>query len=287
MKYLIAGSGGQLGREWIVRLEQLHADAVFPSKEDFDITDPAKVNEQLLYHRPDVVINCAAYTRVDDAEDNKHTARQVNEEGVRHLAEICKTMGILLVHYSTDYVFEGSTLDASRLKDGYPEYHAPNPVNYYGITKLKGERIIQESGVEYLIIRVSWLCGQFGNNFVKTMVRLGEQRDTLNVVNDQWGSPAFAHNVVENTLVLIRHEQRGVFHITSSGKTNWSEFARLIFSEFGLSTTVQGIPSSEYPTRAVRPAFSLLSTKKISTIPDHNILPWQQGLRELIRHIRA
>ncbi|MTI87917.1 MAG: dTDP-4-dehydrorhamnose reductase [Balneolaceae bacterium] len=286
MHFFITGAGGQLGSEWVRFLDKQAENEVntFLSSE-LDITDKEKLQSIVQGLHPDVVINCAAYTQVDKAEKERDKAFEINGQAVGHLAAVCASEQIKLVHYSTDYVFPGKLKDAKALPQGYPEDHKVNPVNTYGESKLLGEKELQSSGCSYLLIRTSWLCGRDGHNFVDTMLRLGEQKRKLRVVNDQWGSPAFCENVVENTYHLLKQNEEGIFHISSQGKTTWYEFAQEIFKQRNMNIVVEPVSSSEYKTRAKRPAFSLLNTQKITDTPGSVIINWKDGLRNLLKHI--
>ncbi len=285
MKFLVTGAGGQLGREWTDYLQLKGMNFTAYNSSDLDITNKVQLNTVIGEEKPDVVINCAAYTKVDDAEENTLMASKINSGAVEELALICKEKGAILVHYSTDYVFSGTEEDQKRLPNGYKEDQEGSPINVYGSTKKEGETAIKSSGCNYLIIRVSWLCGKHGNNFVKTMLRLGKERDTLTIVNDQYGSPSFCANVVENTMVLLEQSKNGVFHVTSSGLITWFDLAKEIFNLKGLSVNTLAVSSSEFPTKAKRPSFSKLNTDKIATIDGIKIESWKEGLKKLIEQL--
>lgn len=282
MKILITGAEGQLGKEWLNELSGKDKNVTGFGSRDFDITVSAEVESKMERIRPDLVINCAAYTNVDGAEDHSEKAFQVNEAGVGNLAGWCASHGTKLVHYSTDYVFPGRLEDREKYPDGYPE-HAPfEPVNTYGASKLAGEEKLRDSGASFLLIRTSWLCGRYGDNFVSTMLRLGKERERLKVVNDQFGSPSFTKNIVFNTWNLIEKEQTGVFHVTSGGLITWHRFAEAVFEISGLEVQVDSISTVEYPTKARRPAFSKLSTEKLESVAGSRVIEWKQELRELL-----
>ena len=285
MKLLITGAGGQLGKEWVLFCEHHHISYVSFDSEGFDITNQVAIREKLTNHKPDVVINCAAYTKVDQAEEEKDLAREINAEAVGNLATLCLEFGAKLVHYSTDYVFPGRSEDKEKYPNGYPETAKTDPINTYGLTKRDGELAIFNSECTFLLLRVSWLCGAHGNNFVKTMLRIGKEREELNVVNDQFGSPTFTDQVVEQTYTLLKNHEEGVYHLSSSGITTWYHFAKEIFSRSGLEVKVNPVSSSEFVTKAIRPAFSKLSTQKISTIPGIKLKNWQEGLTDLIEKL--
>jgi len=285
MKILITGSGGQLGQQWIdfCKEESIHFKSYRST--ELDITDPKKVLREIQSYNPDIIINCAAYTKVDNAEEEKKNAQSVNATAVHDLALLCKKLDIKLVHFSTDYVFAGEEEDRSKLPDGYPEVHTRNPINEYGYSKYLGEKAIEESGCEYLLIRVSWLCGKHGQNFVKTMLRLGKEKENLSIVNDQFGSPTFTDQVVELTHILIQNKETGAFHISSEGLISWYDFAKEIFNQSGIRIDVKPVTSDEYPTKAKRPSFSKLSTQKISNIDGVNIIHWKEGLQKMLNQL--
>lgn len=284
-RYLILGAGGQLGREWVNHLMFHDKDVYAYAREDLDITDTEAVSRIISHVKPNVVVNCAAYTQVDKAESEPETARLLNAIVPGLLADLCKKHSAKLVHYSTDYIFGGSVEDRNENPDGFTENHPSHPQNVYGQTKWDGERMITQSGCSYLIIRISWLCGRFGKNFVKTMLQPGRERDEIRVIDDQIGSPGFADNIVVNSLALIDRGASGVYHISSKGQISWAEFAQEIMNQAGLKAIVKPIPSSEYPTPARRPAFSVLKTDKIEQIPGVIVEDWKIGLERLMKSI--
>ena len=263
MKYVIVGADGQLGQEWIKVLSNRGSEFSAYTFADLDITDFEKLDAVLENENPDVLINCAAYTAVDEAEDEIELANLINHTAVKKLAELSLKYKFRLVHYSTDYVFAGNIEDQNTYPDGYPEDVVPEPINEYGLSKWKGEQAIIESGCDFLILRLSWLCGAFGNNFVKTMLRLSKERDSLNVVNDQIGVPTFTSHTVRQSIQLIEQFKNGIYHLGSKGKISWYDFAVKIFELSKIDITVTPVSSKEYITKAKRPSFSKLSTKKI------------------------
>lgn len=285
MKILISGAGGQLGKEWVHYCT--NSGIIFNAFDSkaLDITKSQELERIIGETSPDVIINCAAYTKVDQAEDEEGWAEEINSVAVGTLARICTEKNIKLVHYSTDYVFSGSMSDKEKYPEGYDEEAMVSPQNAYGRTKYNGEMGIVTSGCEHLILRVSWLCGLHGNNFVKTMLRLADERKELSVVNDQFGCPAFTKDVVAQTKLLLEVGELGVFHLGSDGVISWYDFAKEIFALKQVDIKVNPVSSDNFPTKAKRPSFSKLSTKKISTIPSVKILGWKKSLRELISEI--
>lgn len=285
MRILITGAGGQLGQEWIAFCTEKNIPFCSFNSTQLDITDADAVAKEIGICEPNIFINCAAYTKVDAAEDDKILANKVNAVAVKGIAEVCAKNKIKLVHYSTDYVFSGKEKDRIHFPDGYSEDHKTDPVNEYGRSKRNGEEALFESDCDYLLIRVAWLCGRFGNNFVKTMLKLGESRKELNVVNDQFGSPTFVDQVVEQSFALLQGEFKGIFHLSSSGITSWDAFANEIFSQSNMNVSVKSIGSESYPTKAKRPTFSKLSTRKISNIDGIEIVNWKDGLNTLLKQL--
>lgn len=286
MSFIITGAGGQLGKEWKEYLKNQGENVIALSSRELDITDKQGMAEILNRHSPDFLINCAAYTDVEGAEDDLENALKVNRDGVKNLAYWCGENEVPMVHFSTDYVFPGKKQDLIRYPAGYPEDASTDPVNSYGKSKLAGEQVLLESGTDYLLIRVSWLCGRFGDNFVTKMLKLAEERDELQVVNDQLGSPSFAGAVVFYTYRLLTEGHRGIFHISSKGTLSWFDFAAEIFRQTRITTKLVPVNSSEFKSKAVRPAFSKLSNTKICSTLHVNMEPWQEGLAELINHLK-
>ncbi|MDX1586280.1 MAG: dTDP-4-dehydrorhamnose reductase [Balneolaceae bacterium] len=289
MKIMLLGASGQLGREWQYYFSRDSTDShlLMPyTSSQLDITRHEEVAREINSQQPDVVINCAAYTQVDKAEEEKEKAKEINAEAVAHLASVCKSNFAKLLHYSTDYVFPGNNTDRQKYPDGYPEDHPVNPINWYGQTKWEGEEAIRTSGCRHIIIRTTWLCGRFGNNFVKTMLKYGREKQQLKVVNDQWGSPGFADEIVANSMKLCEAEVNGTYHLTSKGITNWAEFAEAIFAYSGIGVTVNPVPSEEYPTEARRPKFSKLDTSKAEKVAGVSITDWRDGLQRLLKQLK-
>jgi len=287
MKTLVLGASGQLGREWIQFLSDRGTPHSGYSSAEGDLTQPELIAGLLDRERPDVVVNCAAYTKVDKAETEPERAFLVNGWAVGKLAEACAERKIKLVHYSTDYVFAGNRDDAAFFPKGYPEDHAQAPINTYGASKADGERRLLASGCEFLLIRVAWLCGAHGPNFVKTMLRLGAERPEVRVVADQRGAPSFADNVVHNTQVLLDGGYSGTWHIASLDATSWFALAAEAIEQAGLNAKVIPILTEEYPTPALRPAYSRLDVTKLSGVEGARIEAWQDNLRRLIPYLRS
>lgn len=283
---LVLGAGGQLGKEWKYYFDKNNVEARYASSSEIDITDFDETARAFDIVKPKFIINCAAYTKVDQAEDEPEVAKRINADAVQNLARLSNDYKATLVHYSTDYIFPGKTSDREKRPDGYNEEFPADPINVYGETKFQGEQLLKQETDNYLLIRVAWLCGRFGNNFVKTMLRLGRERDELSVVNDQFGAPSFAFNVVENTAELLRQQKTGTWHIASNGTTNWYEFASLIFQEQKIDVRLNAVDSSGFPTKAKRPNYSKLSINKLKQLENASIIKWTDGLKELLRQLR-
>lgn len=285
MKIALLGASGQLGQEWQAIIADRYADDILLlpyNSSDLDVTHYSEVSKELQDKQPEVVVNCAAYTDVDGAEEHKEQASRVNAEAVAKLADLSQEIGFKLIHYSTDYVFPGNKADRNDFPEGYPEDRPADPINWYGQTKWEGEQAIRKTAENYLIIRLSWLCGQFGQNFVKTMLKLGRERDELQVVNDQWGSPTFTENVVVNSLRLLEEESTGTFHVTSDGIITWYDFAQAIFASQDIDVFAEPVSSEAFPTKAKRPHFSKLSIGKLKAVDRAEIIDWEEGLENLL-----
>lgn len=264
IKTLIFGAGGMLGTE----LCAVFPDAVKLDLRDLDIRDREKVIETIEMNGPDVVINAAAYTAVDDCEDNRELAFKVNGAAPGYIAEGCSLAGAVLVHYSTDYIFDGS-------KKEYGEEDPPNPINIYGSSKLMGEMNIMKNLDDYRIIRTSWLYGAHGKNFVDTMLMLSQKMESVKVVNDQFGKPTYAVDLARKTKELLRLPA-GIYHITNEGVCSWYELACTI-----IKNTVP-CTSDEFPRKAKRPKYSVLTNTK--TTPMRH---WKDALAEYLNKRRA
>ena len=283
-RVLITGAGGQLGTEWRSELDRRNLPFEAFGSAELDITDSDQVEELISRVRPDVIINAAAYTKVDLAEQERDKAFSVNADAVGKLAASARSIGALLVHYSTDYVFSGAAQDRVKWPEGYPEEAETHPVNTYGASKLEGEVRLRESGVDWLCLRVSWLCGAHGKNFIKTVRRVASANGEMRVVNDQYGSPTFTPDLVRKSLAMIASGRRGMVHVSSRGETNWHEFACEIVRLSGIRATIHPIPTREYPTPAPRPAFSRMDCSRMEGfgLP---AVPWKEGLAEVIREL--
>ena len=272
--YLITGSKGQLGTE----LSKLLPDAICADIDILDITDENAVKNFVRDNNIDVIINCAAYTAVDKAETDIELATKINVDGPRNLAK----SGAKIIHISTDYVFDGT---------GHRPYHPDektNPVSVYGKTKRAGEMAVLENADVAVVIRTAWLYSPYGNNFVKTMRRLGAEKDSLNVVADQIGTPTYAADLADAIVKIIPQitsENSGVYHFTNEGVCSWYDFANEIIELSNLECVVNPIKSSQYPTPAARPFYSVLDKDKIKQVFGINIKHWKDGLQRCISEL--
>ncbi|MFF4504405.1 dTDP-4-dehydrorhamnose reductase [Streptomyces sp. NPDC001401] len=285
MRWLITGAGGMLGRDTVDELARRGADVVGLDHTSLDITQQEAVQGALADHRPDLVVNCAAYTAVDDAETDEERALRINGDGPRHLARACATHGARLIHLSTDYVFAGDT------RTPYPEDHPPAPHTAYGRTKLAGERAVaRELPTSSAIVRTAWLYGVHGRSFVRTMIDLESRRDTLDVVDDQRGQPTWSADVAARLADLGPHLVRGasgVFHATSSGEASWYELAREVFTGLGADPDrVRPVGSEAFPRPAPRPAYSALAHGRWQELDLPPLRDWRSALHEALPLIR-
>ncbi|HEU4608460.1 MAG TPA: dTDP-4-dehydrorhamnose reductase [Chitinophagaceae bacterium] len=281
-KILVTGANGQLGRE-LRNLEHQNPayDFIFLSREDLPIHHFELLRQYFEITKPDYCINAAAYTAVDRAEQEKELAFQVNAEAVGVLAAVCAKYGCRLIHVSTDYVFDGQ----SPLP--YKEEDPTNPVNTYGASKLKGEALCLLYNADSIIIRTAWVYSEYGNNFVKTMIRLMKERDSIGVVNDQIGAPTYAADLAAVIMQIVSKEswQAGIYHFSNQGRISWYDFALAIKEYTGSNCQVNAIASSAYPTPAKRPSFSLLETEKIQKTFSINIADWKSALLRCLKQL--
>jgi dTDP-4-dehydrorhamnose reductase len=283
MVVLVTGASGQLGQALqFIQRKYPEIQFIFASSADLDITNEEKVASFFESNQIDFCINAAAYTAVDKAESESEKANIVNVIGPENLAKACKASGATLIHISTDFVFDGTS------SKPYSEEDPTNPIGIYGQTKLNGEKKVADNCTRYYIIRTSWVYSQFGNNFMKTMLRLAQDRDTLNVVNDQIGTPTNAVDLAEAIVAIIKHpnsseeQNSGIYNFSNEGICSWFDFAKEIFRINAIPITVNPIPTEAYPTPAKRPVYSVLDKSKIKAIFDINIKSWQESLLQTL-----
>lgn len=275
MVVLVTGASGQLGQALQALSPQYNAiQFYFANSAEADITDAANLKAVFTKAKPDYCINAAAYTAVDKAEAEPEKAAAVNTDGAKNMAEACKAAGATLIHISTDFVFDGNK------KTPYTEEDATSPQGVYGQTKRYGELLIEQTLKEHYIIRTSWLYSQYGHNFMKTMLRLGQERDSLNVVNDQTGTPTNANDLAEAIVAIILNDKKayGIYHYSNEGVATWYDFAKKIFEVNNITIDLQPIPTSAYPTPAKRPEYSVLDKSKIKRVFGIVIKSWEEAL---------
>ncbi len=283
MRILVTGANGQLGMTFqaLAPEHPKHEFFFFNSKE-LNITDPNSFEAAFQNCNPEVVINCAAYTAVDKAEDEPYKAYAVNADGVKYLVDACQKTGSALIHISTDYVFDGTK------EEPYTEEDEPNPINVYGESKLAGENHVLASDLKAIILRTSWIYSEFGNNFVKTMIRLGKERDKINVVNDQFGSPTYAGDLAKACMKIIDQSEKWnnipeVYHYSNEGVISWYDFASEIMILAKSKCEICPISSNLFPQLAERPSFSVL--KKSKFVEDFKVKTtnWKESLMTMIK----
>lgn len=280
MKVLVTGVKGQLGYDVCLELNRRNIENKGVDREDFDITDRDAVRGYILNYHPDVIVHCSAYTAVDRAEDEEETCYKVNVEGVKYIAETAKELDAKLVYISTDYVFDGSGDDFFNIDD------KTGPLNVYGKTKLGGEEEVKKLLDKYFIIRISWVFGLNGNNFIKTMMKLGESRAELNIVADQVGSPTYTYDLAPLICDMIETEKYGVYHATNEGECSWAEFAEYIFSVTGQNVLVHYITTEEYPVKATRPKNSRLSKISLDEAGFKRLPDWKDAVKRYIDAVK-
>lgn len=282
MNILVTGANGQLGNEIRGIASECSDNYIFTDVADLDITDSRAVMEFVAQKEISVVINCAAYTNVEKAEGDFSTADLINHFAVGNLADACKANGAVLIHVSTDYVFNGRNCIPYREED------PTEPIGVYGSTKLAGEKVVVDSGCKYLIFRTAWLYSSFGNNFVKTMRRLTSERDSINVVFDQIGSPTYAFDLAAAICHIVESRQLdkcGVYHFTDEGVCSWFDFAKEICAMSGNECNIQPCHTDEFPTKAERPHYSVLDKTKVKTTFGLSIPYWRDSLVRCIKKL--
>lgn len=281
MKVLVTGVKGQLGYDMIRHLNERKIECKGVDLEDFDLTDHDAVMAAVSAYAPDAVVHCAAYTAVDKAEEMQDACRAVNVGGTRNIALACRAVGAKMIYLSTDYVFEGEGTEP------FEPDSPKRPINFYGLTKLLGENEVTGLLDRYFIVRISWVFGLNGRNFVKTMLRLGKEKESINVVSDQIGSPTYTYDLAALLCDMLESEKYGIYHATNEGFCAWSDFAAAIMKEGGLACRVNPIPSSEYPAaKAARPANSRLSKEKLVQAGFSRLPTWQDALHRYMIELR-
>lgn len=279
---LVSGKNGQLGNELNdISNNYPQFEFHFFDRSELDIANAEHINAAFEKYKPSYFINTAAYTAVDKAETEQEQAYKINAEATGNIANACKAYSTILLHISTDYVFNGEGTHP------YKEDDATEPINYYGYTKWMGEQLAFQNNPQTIVIRTSWVYSVYGNNFVKTMIRLMKDRTDLNVVADQFGSPTYAKDLAEAIMHIITQNnfQTGIYHFSNIGEINWHTFATEIKNKKHFTCNVHAIPTSQYPTPAKRPVYSVMSKEKIVSTYNIQLKPWQESLDECLKHL--
>lgn len=277
MKVLVTGTKGQLGFDVCNELTRRGIENQGIDRDECDITNKQAVLDYIYNYAPDVVVHCAAYTAVDRAESEEHICRRVNRDGTEYIALACKTINAKMVYISTDYVFNGEGDKFFEVDD------ETGPLNMYGLTKLEGEEQVRKILEKYFIVRISWVFGVNGNNFINTMLRLAGGNKELKIVADQIGSPTFTYDLAPLICDMIETEKYGTYHATNEGECSWAEFAEHIFKVAGQNVLVHHITTEEYPTKAVRPKNSRLSKKSLDEAGFKRLPDWKDAVERYIK----
>lgn len=276
-KVLVTGAKGQLGYDVFKELQSRDIECIGVDIEDFDITDEEATIEFIKNYYPDVVIHCAGYTLVDSAEDNRDICMSVNYAGTKNIVMSCKETNSKLIYITTDYIFDGAKTLPYEVND------EANPLNVYGLSKYLGEKLIQKEIDNYFIVRVSWMFGHSQNNFVEAMIRLGKEKDKINVIDDQMGSPTYTCDVADLIIRMGMTEKYGVYHATNEGFCSWAEFAKEIMKKAELKCEINPVHSDEYESKARRPKNSRLSKQSL-LVNGFTLLPsWEDALYRYIK----
>ncbi len=276
MKILVLGGVGQLGQcLQKVATERGITSISFVDEFVGNILDMKVLEDLFNQEKPEYVINCAAYTAVDKAEDEVDLSRKINRDGAENIAKLCVQFGATLLHVSTDFVFEGN------IPTLLNENHPAEPISVYGLTKLEGEKSVSDSLTEYYIIRTAWLYSEFANNFMKTMIKLGTDRDSLGIIADQVGTPTYGVDLAGALLDIIASDKKayGIYHYSNEGAISWYDFAQAIFELGNIEVIVKPLKTSEYTTKAARPAFSAMDKTKIKSTFGIEIPYWRDSLK--------
>lgn len=276
MKILVTGVRGQLGYDVVKELEKRGIEAVGVDIQEMDVTDAESVDRVIREAAPDTVIHCAAYTAVDAAEDNEEACRKVNADGPRNIAAVCSRLDIPMLYISSDYVFDGKGTEGWKPEDPC------NPQSVYGLTKYEGELAVKELLDKYFIVRITWTFGVNGKNFVKTMLNLSKNHDTIRVVNDQFGSPSYTYDLAKLLVDMVLTDKYGIYHATNEGTCSWYEFACAIFREAGVPVKVVPVTTAEYGARAKRPANSRMDNGKLTENGFEKLPVWQDALARYV-----
>ena len=282
MRVLVTGVKGQLGHDVMDELAAKGIEGIGVDVEEMDITDAAACEKVITEAKPDAVFHCAAYTAVDAAEDNVELCRKVNAEGTRNIAKVCKSLDIKMMYISTDYVFNGEGQ-----RPWEPDDHR-EPLNVYGLTKYEGEIAVEQNLDKYFIVRIAWVFGINGKNFIKTMLRLGKERGAVSVVNDQIGSPTYTYDLSKLLVAMIQTDKYGRYHATNEGLCSWYDFACEIFRQAGMDEVkVTPVVSSAFPVKAKRPSNSRLNKEKLTEKGFERLPAWQDALGRYLKELKG
>lgn len=281
MRILVTGVKGQLGYDVVNELEKRGHTAIGVDVEEMDITDAAAVEKEMKADSLDAVIHCAAYTAVDAAEDNRELCMRVDAEGTRNIARVCRELDLKMMYISSDYVFDGEGERPWEPDD------ARNPLNVYGESKYQGELAVEEYLDRYFIVRIAWVFGVNGKNFIKTMLNLAKTHDEINVVNDQTGSPTYTYDLAVLLADMVETEKYGRYHATNEGLCTWYEFAKEIFSQAGVDVKVNPVTSGEFPAKAKRPHNSRMDKSRLTENGFTPLPAWQDALKRYLEAIGA
>ncbi|WP_216696813.1 dTDP-4-dehydrorhamnose reductase [Anaerostipes faecalis] len=279
MKVFVTGVKGQLGHDVMNELKKREIHAIGVDIDEMDITDADQVEKVIRDAAPDAVIHCAAYTAVDAAEENVDICRKVNAQGTENIAKVCETLDIKMMYISTDYVFNGQGERPWEPDD------EREPLNVYGQTKYEGELAVEKYVKKFFTVRIAWVFGINGKNFIKTMLNLGKTHDKLTVVNDQTGSPTYTYDLARLLVDMIQTEKYGRYHATNEGLCTWYEFACEIFKQAGMDVSVSPVTSDEYPSKAKRPANSRMDKSKLAENGFQQLPEWQDALKRYLKEI--
>lgn len=278
MKLLVTGVNGQLGHDIVNECKKRGIEVVGVDVEEMDITNVIRVEKVIKYGNYDAVIHCAAWTAVDKAEDEAELCSKVNVDGTNNIANVCRALNIPMMYFSTDYVFDGQG------ENEWKEYDNRNPLNVYGQTKYEGELIVEKLP-KHFIVRIAWVFGVNGNNFIKTMLRLGKERGAVSVVNDQIGSPTYTYDLSKLVVDMIQTDKYGIYHVTNEGLCSWYEFACEIFKQANMDVEVTAVNSSAFPARAKRPNNSRMSKEMLDKNGFNRLPLWQDALSRYLKEI--
>lgn len=280
MRVLVIGSNGQLGQSIKSIASSYNLTFVFSDRRVLDITNKENITTYFKNYQFDFCINCSAYTAVDKAESELELAKKINAIGVGYLAKTCKENQTTLIHISTDFVFNGESFIP------YLEDDKAQPISVYGQTKLDGEKVIQQILDNYYIIRTSWLYSEFGNNFMKSMLKLSKSKKELSIVNDQIGTPTYAVDLAEAIIKIIQSKPKyGIYHYSNLGVSSWYDFVKAIFEYSNIDIKINAIPTKDYPTPAKRPYFSILNKTKIQNNFNLKIPYWRESLKKSLKTV--